>query len=103
MTIPDENRKIMKNLGRETDYSYTRPARIPPRINVVTNEGVRAVLEDGANFKVSLWADGLKYLMGKPGMCKVTRYKVCRLITILKGAISCLLVMGPSSRSDESK
>ncbi|KAF2087527.1 putative fatty acid oxygenase PpoC [Saccharata proteae CBS 121410] len=66
MTIPSENRKIMRSLGREKDYSYERPAFIPPRVNITTYLGAKAVLEQQSVFKVT-WGTTLEELMGKGG------------------------------------
>ena len=45
MTVPEENRKIMRDLGRESHYSYDRPKRIPARVMIQNYKGVRQVLE----------------------------------------------------------
>ncbi|KKY16707.1 putative fatty acid oxygenase [Diplodia seriata] len=66
MTIPSENRKIMRNLGRESHYSWDRPGLIPPRINITTYVGAKAVLEQQRDFKVT-WGVTLEELMGKGG------------------------------------
>ena len=66
MTIPEENRKIMKSLGRESHYSYDRPKRIPGRTLIQNYKGVRQVLEDQMRFKVT-WGDAMEYLSGKGG------------------------------------
>lgn len=66
MTVPDENRKIMKNLGREHQYSYDRPKRKPGRVLIQNYHAVRKVLETPDNYKMMV-ADQFEYLMGKPG------------------------------------
>ena len=66
MTIPSENRKIMKNLGRENQYSYDRPARMPGRVVIQSYRGVRQVIEDPGRFKVP-WSEGFGYVYGKGG------------------------------------
>ncbi|KAF2141807.1 uncharacterized protein K452DRAFT_287766 [Aplosporella prunicola CBS 121167] len=66
MTIPSENRKIMRSLGRESHYSYDRPQYIAPRINIVTYPGAKTILEDQDTFKVT-WGTTLQELMGKGG------------------------------------
>ncbi|GME51790.1 Cytochrome P450 [Neofusicoccum parvum] len=66
MTIPSENRKIMQSLGRESHYSYDRPAFIPPRINITSYLGAKAVLEQQRDFRVT-WGITLEELMGKGG------------------------------------
>lgn len=64
MTIPSENRNIMKNLGREQDYSYDRPAFIPPRVNLFSHQNTKLVLESQKDFKAS-WSRGMLELFGK--------------------------------------
>lgn len=66
MTIPSENRKILKNLGRESHYSWERPTFIPPRVNLTTYVGAKSVLENQKVFKVT-WGATLEELMGKGG------------------------------------
>ncbi|KAF9640644.1 Cytochrome P450 [Lasiodiplodia theobromae] len=66
MTIPSENRKIMRNLGRESHYSWDRPAFIKPRVNIASYVGAKAVLEQQKDFKVT-WGATLEELMGKGG------------------------------------
>ncbi|KAF2456698.1 fatty acid oxygenase PpoC [Lineolata rhizophorae] len=66
MTIPSENYKIMKKLGRESHYSFDRPALIPPRINLTSYIGAKSVLENQDVFKVT-WGKTLEELMGKGG------------------------------------
>jgi linoleate 10R-lipoxygenase len=66
MTIPSENRKIMRDLGREEHYSYDRPQRIPARVDLITYQGAKAVLENQKIFKVT-WGKTLEELMGKGG------------------------------------
>ncbi|GIK07559.1 hypothetical protein Aspvir_003225 [Aspergillus viridinutans] len=64
MTIPSENRTIMKALGRGGDYSWDRPAYIPPRTNVFDYTNVRHILEDGSNFRV-MWGEATAYVFGE--------------------------------------
>jgi linoleate 10R-lipoxygenase len=66
MTVPSENRKIMRDLGRETHYSYERPARIPPRVDLTSYIAAKTVLENQDIFKVT-WGGTLEELMGKGG------------------------------------
>jgi linoleate 10R-lipoxygenase len=64
MTIPSENANIMKNLGRYNDYSWGRPEYIPERINLVSYNSAKHMLEDAKSFTV-MWNDGLGFVMGK--------------------------------------
>ncbi|KAL9089341.1 MAG: hypothetical protein Q9159_002557 [Coniocarpon cinnabarinum] len=66
MTVPEENRKIMRSLGRESHYSYDRPTRMAPRVMIQNYRGVRQVLEDQATFKVT-WGDATEYVYGRGG------------------------------------
>ena len=72
MTIPSENRKIMKSLGRESHFNYDRPALIPPRVNLTSYLGARTVLDNQTAFKV-LWGTTAEDLFGK-GSAKFTLY-----------------------------
>ncbi|KAL8875854.1 MAG: hypothetical protein Q9198_005845 [Flavoplaca austrocitrina] len=67
MTIPSENRKIMRDLGRELDYSWDRPRYIPPRVNLTSYVGAKYLLEHGQEFNVT-WGEALGFLMGKGGL-----------------------------------
>lgn len=66
MTIPDENKKIMKSLGRYHDYDYSRPQRIPTRIAITTYQAAQELCGDTKKFTVP-WAEGLGFIMGKSG------------------------------------
>lgn len=67
MTVPSENRKIMRDLGRELDYSWDRPTFIPPRVNLTSYVGAKYLLERGQQFNVT-WGEALGFLMGKGGL-----------------------------------
>ncbi|KAF7718629.1 Linoleate 10R-lipoxygenase [Penicillium ucsense] len=64
MTIPSENRNIMKNLGREQDYSWDRPSFTPPRINVSSYKNALLVLGNTADFKPA-WSGAMTELFGR--------------------------------------
>ena len=66
MTIPSENRKILRDLGRESHYSWDRPAFIAPRVNLTTYIGAKTILDRQDIFKVT-WGDTLEELMGRGG------------------------------------
>ena len=66
MTIPLENKKILRNLGREEHYSWDRPALIPPRVNLTSYIGAKYILERPKDFKV-IWGEGTGHIMGKGG------------------------------------
>lgn len=64
MTIPSENRNIMKNLGREQDYSYDRPSFTPSRVNLSSHQNAKLVLENRTDFKPA-WSGAMVELFGK--------------------------------------
>ena len=64
MTIPSENRNIMKMLGRENDYSYDAPAYIPPRVNLISHQSAKLVLGNQTDFKPA-FSSALEDLFGK--------------------------------------
>ena len=66
MTIPSENRNIMKNLGRESHYSYDRPKFTPPHVNLVSYPNVKLALEQEKDFRV-VWGGSTKLSPGKGG------------------------------------
>ena len=66
MTVPSENRKIMKSLGREHDYDYERPELIPPRINLSSYIGAQTLLGRSQDFRVT-WGAATGFVMGKEG------------------------------------
>ena len=56
----------MKDLGRESHYSYDRPAFTPPRVNLVSYPNVKMVLEQQKDFQV-VWGDATAFVFGKHG------------------------------------
>lgn len=64
MTIPTENRVIMKDLGRENDYSYDPPSFTPSRVNLTSHQAAKQVVENPKDFKASI-STGLSELFGK--------------------------------------
>ena len=66
MTVPDENRKIMKDLGREDDYSWERPQRHAERTNFTSYKAAKHILEHAEEFNV-VWTEPFIWLMGKLG------------------------------------
>ena len=66
MTIPSENRKIMKSLGREQHYSWDRPALIPARVNLTSYIGAKYILERKEQFNVT-WGATTEFVMAPGG------------------------------------
>ncbi|KAL9134531.1 MAG: hypothetical protein Q9175_004283 [Cornicularia normoerica] len=62
-----ENRKILRSLGREDQYSWERPAPIPPRVEFTSYQGAKYILEHAQEFNV-MWNNGFEWLMGKGGV-----------------------------------
>jgi linoleate 10R-lipoxygenase len=67
LTIPSENKKILTDLGRVDQYSWDKPAFIPPRINLTSYISAKYVLENQQKFKVT-WGETFGFLMGKEGL-----------------------------------
>lgn len=66
MVVPSENARILKSLGRDHLFDFSRPKFDPPRVNITSYGGAKYVLEHQKTFNV-LWHDGLGYLMGDGG------------------------------------
>ncbi|RAO67642.1 uncharacterized protein BHQ10_003654 [Talaromyces amestolkiae] len=64
MTIPEENKVIMKNLGREADYSWDPPTFNAPRVELKTYQAAETVLKDTRNFRVT-WGDASAWVFGE--------------------------------------
>ena len=64
LTLRSENLKIMKDLGRESHYSWDRPVRIPDRVNFTSYKAAKYILEHPMQFNVD-WQEPLIWLMGK--------------------------------------
>ena len=52
LTTPDENMKILKDMGKEADYTNDRPSLVGAPTPVTTWQGVVDVLGDQAKYKV---------------------------------------------------
>ncbi|KAE8373908.1 heme peroxidase [Aspergillus bertholletiae] len=66
MTIPSENRNIMRDLGRESHYSYERPSFTPPHVNLVSYPNVKLALEREEDFRV-VWSGNTPLTSAKGG------------------------------------
>lgn len=64
MTIPSENKVIMKNLGREQDYSYEAPSFMPSRANLSSHQSAKLVLNNPNEFTAP-WSSSMEQLFGK--------------------------------------
>ncbi|KAL4969637.1 peroxidase/cytochrome P450 family protein [Aspergillus stella-maris] len=56
MTIPSENKVIMKDLGREADYSWDKPQFQPSRVSLTSYANVKLVLDQQKDFPI-VWGD----------------------------------------------
>ncbi|KAL4882931.1 heme peroxidase [Aspergillus karnatakaensis] len=66
MTIPSENKVIMKDLGREADYSWDKPQFQPPRANLTSYANIKLVLDQQKDFP-AIWANATRIHAGKGG------------------------------------
>ncbi|KAN0083249.1 hem peroxidase [Elaphomyces granulatus] len=66
MTIPSENKNIMKDLGRESHYSWDRPALIPPTVDLKSYQAAKLILENKKDFRAA-WGEATGYVFGKDG------------------------------------
>lgn len=66
MVIPSENHRILTSLGRVDKFDFSRPAPIPPRVNITSYGAAKYILENQDKYKVT-WHEGLTFLMGKGG------------------------------------
>ena len=66
MTIPSENKKILRNLGRDDQYSWDKPGLVSPRVNLTSYSGAKYILEHPKDFKV-IWGEATGQTMGKGG------------------------------------
>ena len=66
MTIPSENRNIMKDLGRESHYSYERPEYTPPKVTLSSYPNVKRIFENSSDFP-ALFGEAPAVVFGKTG------------------------------------
>lgn len=66
MTIPEENKIIMKGLGRYHDYDWSRPEPIPSRIVLTSYKSAKELCSNAQSFTV-MWNEGLGAVLGKSG------------------------------------
>ncbi|KMU91811.1 linoleate diol synthase (Linoleate (8R)-dioxygenase) [Coccidioides immitis H538.4] len=67
MTIPSENKKIFAGLGRESHFSWEKPAFIPPRVNLTSYLGAKTILDNAKDFRVT-WGEATGFLFGTGGL-----------------------------------
>ncbi|EFE44257.1 hypothetical protein TRV_00943 [Trichophyton verrucosum HKI 0517] len=57
----------MTDLGRHDNFSWDRPAFIPPRVNITSYMGAKTILENSKDFRVT-WGEATGFLFGKGGL-----------------------------------
>ena len=66
LTIPAENEKIMKDLGKHNLFDYSRPTFVKPRVPILSYATTKRILDDKQTFNV-MW-DGFTWIYGKEFM-----------------------------------
>ena len=66
MTVPDENAKIMRSLGRYQDYDWSTPTSFP-RDSISHLTRTRSTCSNDAQEFTVMWNDGLGSVMGVEG------------------------------------
>ncbi|KAG9780764.1 heme peroxidase, partial [Aureobasidium melanogenum] len=60
-TVPKENRKILRKLGKEQDYNFQRPSYVGMPTSIRSWKGVTKILGDQSSFSVP-WGEHTSYL-----------------------------------------
>ncbi|PGH01900.1 prostaglandin-endoperoxide synthase 2 [Blastomyces parvus] len=66
MTVPSVNKEVFAKLGRQSHYSWDRPALQPPRIDLTSYNGARTILQNAKDFRV-IWEGAFGSLHGSKG------------------------------------
>lgn len=53
MTIPSVNKEIFAKLGRQSHFSWDRPALLSPRIDLTSYNGAKTILQNSKDFRVT--------------------------------------------------
>ncbi|PGH34606.1 prostaglandin-endoperoxide synthase 2 [[Emmonsia] crescens] len=53
MTVPSVNKEIFAKLGRQSHYSWDRPALLAPRIDLTSYNGASTILQNAKDFRVT--------------------------------------------------
>ncbi|EEH06908.1 animal heme peroxidase [Histoplasma capsulatum G186AR] len=53
MTIPSVNKEIFAKLGRQSHFSWDRPALLSPRIDLTSYNGAKTILQNAKDFRVT--------------------------------------------------
>jgi hypothetical protein len=52
LTVPEENRAILKGMGKEKDYSFDPPSFVPPPAPINSWKANADILSDRVNYKI---------------------------------------------------
>ncbi|OAX78623.1 hypothetical protein ACJ72_07067 [Emergomyces africanus] len=63
MTVPSVNKKIFAKLGRESHFSWDRPALQLPRIDLMSYNGARTIIQNSKDFRFT-WEETFWALLG---------------------------------------
>jgi linoleate 8R-lipoxygenase / 9,12-octadecadienoate 8-hydroperoxide 8R-isomerase len=61
MVVPLENKKILESLGTADDYSWDRPARIPPMTFITSHAAAKVILGNKIDYRVT-WGEAISFL-----------------------------------------
>lgn len=67
MVTPTENRKILANMGRADWFDFSRPQRVPEKINIISERAFKHVLSNQPTYHPA-WEAGLGYLMNEKSL-----------------------------------
>ncbi|KAH0431856.1 linoleate diol synthase [Colletotrichum camelliae] len=65
MVIPSETEKILTDLERHDQFDYSRPTRLPTRVNILSNRAATHISKSEDKYRVT-WSEGLGRVMGNP-------------------------------------
>ena len=66
LVVPPENRKILEHLGRDGEYDFEDPKRVPDLTLITSYEASKKILEDKKEFKVT-WGEAICHIMNNSG------------------------------------
>ncbi|KAI0018620.1 linoleate diol synthase [Xylariomycetidae sp. FL0641] len=75
MCIPSETKQILTNLSRAADFSFARPAPLPPRAAIATHGGAAYVLDNPGKYQATFYPalSSLLNLNPSPSTAQQTR------------------------------
>jgi hypothetical protein len=66
MTIPSATKDILTDLKRAHMFSYDRPVKSKPRVNLVSYQSAKYILQNPLKYKVT-WGEGFQKVFGNGG------------------------------------